>query len=205
MSYFVFYSPRALGFFLVASLSLSSEGGFASASIEPMSVVDRVEIESYVGTWFELARIPNTFQDRTRRGFGPCTQTRAHYEELETGEIAVTNTCIRYHESSGESRVEVARALARVADEETQARLKVNFTGVALLRALGIGNGRYWILHLGPMNSENLYSYALVGEPRRKYGWILSRTRNLPEETVDSILARAEELGYSSEQFKITH
>ena len=78
--------------------------------------------------------------------------------------------------------------------------LKVNFTGIWLLRALGIGDGNYFVIGLGPVEDRQ-YQWALVGEPSRKYGWILAR-KKLPSQTLDEIFRIAEDAGYSREQFQ---
>ena len=77
---------------------------------------------------------------------------------------------------------------------------KVNFTGIWLLRALGIGDGNYYIMALGPLQN-NRYQWALVGEPGRQYGWILAR-QDLPKKTLEEIFEIAESRGYKREQFQ---
>jgi apolipoprotein D and lipocalin family protein len=49
----------------------------------------------------------------------------------------------------------------------------------------------YWIVALDPQ-----YQWALVGEPSRKYLWILSRTPTMGEELYAALLQRVRELGY---------
>src|SRR5664279_4734108 len=51
--------------------------------------------------------------------------------------------------------------------------------------------GKYWIIDLATD-----YSYAVVGEPTRKYLWVLSRTPQMSGETYEKITRRVEELGY---------
>jgi apolipoprotein D and lipocalin family protein len=96
----------------------------------------------------------------------------------------------------------VALGVARVIDDSRGARLKVNFTGIAFLRWLGIGDGDYWILGLGPINEEGLYSWALVGSPKLDYGWVLARRPSISEVEFDEILRLGEHQGYKRGQFK---
>ena len=56
--------------------------------------------------------------------------------------------------------------LADVADENTNAKLRVTFYWPLY--------GNYWIIALG----DN-YEYAVVSEPKRQYLWILSREPTL--------------------------
>jgi apolipoprotein D and lipocalin family protein len=154
----------------------------------------------YLGSWFEIARIPNSFQDNTPGGYGACYNTSAEYAVREDGRLSVTNTCDRRDEA-GRVKHDVARAVARPAREGDFTKLKVNFTGIKLLRWLGIGDGDYWILGVGPVENET-YTWALVGSPTRKYGWILSRTPTLPADTLEAIYQLAEREGYDRTVFK---
>ena len=52
--------------------------------------------------------------------------------------------------------------------------------------------GNYWIIDLAPD-----YSYAVVGEPSRKYLWILSRSPQMDAETYSEITQRVQKLGYN--------
>ncbi|MCB1171067.1 MAG: lipocalin family protein [Leptospiraceae bacterium] len=157
---------------------------------ESLETVSSVGLVKYLGTWKEIYRIPNSFQD----GDEPCFNTTATYRLRKDGKIVVRNECMR------ESGVDVATALAYVVEGSGNAQLKVNFTGIWLLRVLGIGDGNYWILGLGP-EKDGRYSWALVGEPGRQYGWILAREKP-GTETLARILTLAEEKGYRKEQFQ---
>lgn len=155
-----------------------------------LNTVEEVNLTHYLGTWREQYRIPNSFQD----GSEPCYDTTATYRRRKDGKIIVQNECLRA------GKKDEAVGLAYVVDGSGNAKLKVNFTGLWILRALGIGDGNYWILALGPMK-ENQYSWALVGEPTREYGWILSRAP-LDSRTADEILGMAVQQGYSKDQFR---
>ena len=78
-------------------------------------------------------------------------------------------------------------------DKRTNAKLKVTFFWPF--------SGNYWIIDLAPD-----YSYAVVGEPDRKYLWILSRSSQLTESVYGQIVTRVRELGYDpSLLMKTTH
>jgi apolipoprotein D and lipocalin family protein len=169
----------------------------ASETKKPIPTVERVDLESYLGLWYENRRIENDFQDNEPSpGEGPCFNTTAEYTALPKGKIEVKNTCGR------QSGREVAKATARVVRGSKNAKLKVNFTGIPLLEKLGIGDGDYWVLALGEKNANGLYSWALVGAPKLDFGWILSRTPDLEESEVQIALNVAESLGYDPELFK---
>jgi len=57
----------------------------------------------------------------------------------------------------------------------------------------------YWIIGL-----DKDYSYAIVGTPNRKYGWILSRTPKLSPDKLNLIYATLREQGYNPEDFEMT-
>ncbi len=127
--------------------------------------VKSVNLQKYTGTWYEIAKIPNSFQDHCIKN------TTATYQLDEDGEIIVINRCV-----DEESDIDEAEGIARVVDTLSNSKLEVSFVSV-----LGINLfwGDYWILGL-----EENYNYVVVGTPNRKYGWILARD---PKEFVLSI------------------
>jgi apolipoprotein D and lipocalin family protein len=56
--------------------------------------------------------------------------------------------------------------------------------------------GDYWVLELDPA-----YRWVLVGEPSRKYAWVLARDPELDDATLDALLARAAALGFDRKAF----
>jgi apolipoprotein D and lipocalin family protein len=147
--------------------------------------VAHVDIARYLGTWYEIAHIPNRFQKN-------CTQnTKAEYRLIESGGIAVLNRCTR-----GDGTIEKAAGIARVVDPAANSRLKVSF-----VRILGLNLfwGDYWILGLDPG-----YNYAFVGSPDRKYGWILSRTPAMSAADMARVRTIIEEQGYDPAVFTLT-
>lgn len=186
--------------FLVCSLCVSWATG-GSAAKDPPARVESVTLSQYLGKWYELSRIPNSFQDNKKGDFGECFNTVAEYSERPNGKLNVINTGIRYN-AKNEEMSDVAKAKAEVVKGSNNAKLKVNFTGIDFLDWIGIGDGDYWILGLGPVNSEGLYSWAFVGAPKRNFGWILSRTRTLPQSEIKKIQDLIKEKGYSTESFK---
>jgi apolipoprotein D and lipocalin family protein len=148
----------------------------------PVSTVERVDLNRYLGLWYEISRIPNRFQDQC------AADTTAHYGPRDDGRIDVVNTC-----TTVSGKVAKAEGIARIVDRETNAQLEVSFVELFGWRLFW---GDYWILGL-----DADYSYAVIGSPNRKYGWILSRTRTLPPEK----LRRARDIlranGYEPDDF----
>jgi len=143
--------------------------------LQPLQTVKSVNLPRYVGTWYEIASFPQSFQ----RG---CTGTTATYTVRPDGDIDVLNRC-RKDSLAGEEKTALGRA--RVVDRTTNAKLKVSF-----FRPFW---GDYWVIDLA-----DDYSYAVVGHPGRDYLWILSRTSTMDETTYQSIVARLRSLGYET-------
>jgi apolipoprotein D and lipocalin family protein len=145
-----------------------------------LRVVPSVDISRYIGTWYEIARLPNRFQDDCE---GDVVAT---YTLLEDGVIKVVNRC---RKAGGKITEAVGRA-KKAGNGEPDSKLKVRFAP-AFLSFLPFVWGNYWIIDLA-----DDYSYAVVGEPDRKYFWVLSRTPKMNEETFQAVLDRARMQGY---------
>ncbi len=160
---------------------------FAFMANAEVQTVDSVDLNAYQGDWYEILRIPQSFQEG-------CFDTRANYSIRRDGNIDVVNSCIKMR--NGKIDQSVGRARARVVDRQSNAKLEVSFVPIPGLRWLFAGD--YWILALGEKNNEGLYSWAFVGNGDRSTGWILSRTSELSEEQMqaatDAILSKGYDL-----------
>ena len=150
-----------------------------------MTLAAHVELAAYQGQWYEIASIPSTFQ----RG---CTNTTATYTPEGDNRVTVLNRC-----RQGGGIVDI-RGYAE-AESTGSAKLSVN---LKILDLFYTGGSPYWVLDVGPKGSDGLYDWAVVGNPSRSFGWILSRetTLSLPN------LARAQSIlvenGYDLASFK---
>jgi len=156
--------------------------GFMGAVFDGPTVVDTVDVDRYMGLWYALASIPTTFERACAQG------TTAEYHLLADGRIEVTNTCYR---EDGSAFTAVGRAW--VPDPSEPTKLKVSFVR---LFDRWFFPGDYWIVDLA-----DDYRYAVVGHPKRRFGWILSRTPSLPDDVLNGIYERLESQGYDREQF----
>ncbi len=148
-------------------------GGAVEATEPPLDVVASVNLERYLGLWYEIASYPAWFQ----RG---CHATTAEYSRRDDGLIRVINSC---RKGSLDGRLKEAKGRAKVVDEATNAKLKVSFFGPFW--------GDYWIIDLDPE-----YQWAVVGVPSRRYLWILSRTPSMDEAVYRQIVSRLPAKGY---------
>jgi len=178
----------SLNSFLVSMMFLSlSPFALGAEPLETeMKVVPKVDLTRYMGAWYSIASIPQVFDRKCVGG------TTATYTLNEDGTVAVLNAC--YLSDGGLTQ---AKGVAWVADTKTNAKLKVTFIPFLRLNFLA---GDYWIIDLGPD-----YEYAVVGHPSRKYGWILSRTPELPEDVLPGIIQRLEAQGYDFSQFQMVN
>jgi len=139
-----------------------------------LETVKYVDLNRYIGVWYEIARYPNRFQ----KG---CVGSRATYSLRSDGKISVLNEC----NEEGTNKLRQAKGKAWVVDKSTNARLKVSFFWPF--------SGHYWIIELGKD-----YEYAVIGHPDRKYLWILSRVEEMQDALYKDIVSRLEERGYET-------
>lgn len=152
----------------------------ASATASPPQTVSQVDLERYMGTWYEVARLPNSFQEDC------VSDVTAEYKKRADGKLDVINRCLQ-----DDGSINRARGLGRVANADTNAKLKIRFAP-AWLSWLPATWVDFWILHLA-----SDYSVTAVGTPSRKSLWILSRTPEIPEETYRAITADLAGQGYA--------
>lgn len=140
----------------------------------PLDAVPAVDLGRYAGVWHEIARFPNRFQRAC------VSDTTAQYTLRPDGKVTVLNRC-----RTAEGKSKSAQATARVPDPKAPAKLKVTFFWPF--------SGDYWIVGLDPD-----YGWALVGEPKRDYLWILAREPQLPPDVLAKIEALAREKGFET-------
>jgi len=146
-----------------------------------VQTVKQVDLSRYVGTWYEIASFPQSFQR-------DCTGTTAIYTIRSDGEIDVLNRC---HKGSLTGKVDTAQGRARIVDKTTNAKLEVSF-----FRPFW---GDYWIIDLG-----SNYEYAVIGHPSRDYLWILSRTPTMDSSVYEGIIGRLKDQHYEVDRLKRT-
>ncbi len=151
-----------------------------SQATQELRVVPNVEISRYVGTWYEIARLPNSFQTQCQ------SDVTATYILNSDGTLDVINNCMKSDGTRSEARGKAKRA----SDDQPLSKLKVRFAP-AFLSWLPFVWGDYWIIIL-----DSNYSYVVIGEPSRKYLWILSRTPSMNEATYESLLVQIRNMGY---------
>ena len=166
---------------LVATLLLSACGG----QEKPLATVNKVDLQRYAGTWYEIARLPQWFQ----RG---CYDSTATYSLNDDGTVKVINRCQREGEQTSE-----AEGTARVVPGSDNAKLKVRFDNWVSRLIPTITEGNYWIIAL-----DKDYQTVVIGEPSREYLWILARQSELPEDQYQALVQVAQEKGFPVEELQ---
>ena len=166
----------AIGSLSLAAIVLSACSAFGSRHPVGNPSVPQpakgVEIDRYLGRWYEIARYEQSFQ----KG---CQGVTADYSLRTDGSINVINRCRK-----PDGTLSQARGRAKVGSQGG-AKLKVSFFGPFY--------GDYWVLD----RAED-YSWSIVGEPSGRYLWILARNPTPTAQEVDKLVGRARKLGYDT-------
>lgn len=167
-----------LGFFGLSKLT-----GRKKVVLTP---VPELDLDRYQGKWYQIAFIPNWFERKCKTG----KNTTAQYWLNNDGTVSVINECIG---KDGESKI--AEGLAKVDPKYMKnSVLKVRFDNCPL-KFLPFGWGNYWVIDL-----DTDYKYSVVGEPGRKYLWILGREPQMDEITYTLLLDKIAAQGYDIER-----
>jgi apolipoprotein D and lipocalin family protein len=150
-----------------------------AALAQALTTVDQVDLDRYLGKWYEIASIPQYFQRQ-------CVRDVTAEYKLDDGAISVTNRC-----TTATGEVSLAQGQARIVDKVSKAKLEVTF--VKLFGWRYQFGGDYWVIDLAPD-----YRYAVVGHPSRKYAWVLGATPQLSIQDLTLIEKRLHENGYDT-------
>ena len=141
-----------------------------AASTDSIASVRNFDSKRYLGTWYEIARLPHRFER-------DLDFVSAHYSEQGDGTIRVVNRGQR----DGKEREAVGKAHFKGASDVGE--LRVSFFGPFY--------GDYRIVELAPD-----YSSAIVTSSTKNYLWMLSRTPQLSQKTLEKYLAQIREWGF---------
>ena len=155
---------------MIVAIAVVAVAGCVSGPKVDNTPVAALDLNRYLGEWYEIARLDHSFE----RG---VEKANANYTLNEDGTIKVVNSGIK----DGKPKT----AIGKGKQTDTPALLRVSFFGpfYADYRVMMIDKG---------------YTYALVGSGGTDYLWLLSRTRVLPAATKDELLAEAKRRGYDT-------
>lgn len=144
---------------------------------EGVETVEGFELDRYLGTWYEIARLDHRFE----RGLSSVT---ANYSMRGDGGVRVLNR--GFDDAKGEW--DEAEGKAYFVGAEDAGRLKVSFFGPFY--------GGYNIVEL----DMDDYQYSMVAGPDRSYLWILARSPDIEQTTVDRLVTVARDLNFPTDE-----
>lgn len=140
---------------------------------EGVKPVSGFELNRYLGTWHEIARLDHRFE----RGL---TDIKAEYSLRDDGGVKVLNSGF----NAEENRRQQAEGKAYFIDTPDVGRLKVSFFGPFY--------GAYNIFALDKSN----YQYVMIAGPDKDYLWILARQPTLDKQVLQTLVQQAQALGF---------
>lgn len=161
---------------LTAAFASLAAGCAPSSSDIP--AVTNFDLDRYLGTWYEIARLPHRFE----RGMD---HVRAEYSKNADGSVKVVNHGVK----NGSAKSIVGRARLKAATLPPTGELEVSFFRPFY--------ADYRIIELDPQ-----YRYAVVTGSTRNYLWILSRTPQLPSDQLAAIIRRLEKLSFDTAELE---
>lgn len=141
-----------------------------------VETVKGFDLNRYLGTWYEVARLSHSFENG-------LTSVTAEYSLRPDGGVNVVNRGY----STQKKKWKTATGRAYFRGEKTTGELRVSFFRPFY--------GDYNIIELA-----GDYSYALVAGPDTSYLWILARTPELPNGTLEMLVTKARVLGFPAEE-----
>lgn len=145
---------------------------FAASGQPYLQTAAKVDLQKYMGTWYEISRLEHGFQKN-------CIGSGAEYKLRDDKEVDVLNSCT----DARDGRRREAKGRAWSVDPVNNSKLKVSFFWPF--------RGDYWIIELGEK-----YEYSVVGSPDRKYLWILGREPELDGLLYQKIVERLRTQGF---------
>ena len=140
--------------------------------------VNAIDVQKYLGTWYEVARLPMYFQRNC------ASDVQAEYSLNADQTIQVKNQCI-----NTDGKLDVSEGVA-YSQNDGNSQLKVSFLPKGL-RWVPFSKGDYWVLRV-----DEDYQVALVGGPSHRYLWLLSRSPDVDEAVIEDYLNTAKAQGY---------
>lgn len=169
--------------------AFTGEGGAAhdgDPHLPPLDTADHVDLGRYAGTWHEIARLPDAFEQ------GCGSQPQLHYTVRDSGVVEVLSGCI-----DADGRERLAHGEARVLRGSQGAKLQVSFLPV-WLRWLPFGWTDHWVLYV-----DDAYTLAVVGAPDRQHLSVLARRPRIETEALDAAIGLARVQGFPVERLLV--
>lgn len=161
-----------LSVFLIGTVGISCQTNKNNKTMNT-TTVSNLDVNRFMGSWYEIARYEHSFE----KGM---THVKANYSLLPDGTIRVLNSGMK----NGKKK-EIEGKARKKKDSNSNSKLEVSFF-------LWFYSD-YFVFEL----DEN-YQYAVIGSSSDKYLWILSRTPQLPQSTINDLLIKIKKRGYDT-------
>ncbi|WP_414976543.1 lipocalin family protein [Gordonia sp. (in: high G+C Gram-positive bacteria)] len=156
----------------------------APATLQPVAKLD---VHRYLGAWWQQAAVPGFYSLRCAR------DTVATYSLIDATTVKVDNKCI-----GPLGNPDGIKGQAKVVDTKTNAQLSVSFPGIPGTIDAG-GRANYVVAWVADgARPSDPYRYAIVGDPYRLSGYILSRDKVISHSTLLWLRSQAEKVGFNS-------
>jgi apolipoprotein D and lipocalin family protein len=140
--------------------------------------VPTLELERYLGLWYEQGRLPLRFED------DEATDVTAEYVLNDDGTVRIDNRCL---DEKGTPTQAIGEA---VPVQEHPGRLRVSFLPEKL-RWIPFTRADYWVLRV-----DAEYRHALVGTPDHRHLWLLCRDPRISDDVKQDFLQTALDQGF---------
>lgn len=161
-----------LSVFLIGTVGISCQTNKNNKTMNT-TTVSNLDVNRFMGSWYEIARYEHSFE----KGM---THVKANYSLLSDGTIRVLNSGMK----NGKKK-EIEGKARKKKDSNSNSKLEVSFF-------LWFYSD-YFVFEL-----DDNYQYAVIGSSSDKYLWILSRTPQLPQSTINDLLIKIKKRGYDT-------
>ncbi|MEE0948028.1 MAG: lipocalin family protein [Bacteroidales bacterium] len=161
-----------LSVFLIGTVGISCQTNKNNKTMNT-TTVSNLDVNRFMGSWYEIARYEHSFE----KGM---THVKANYSLLPDGTIRVLNSGMK----NGKKK-EIEGKARKKKDSNSNSKLEVSFF-------LWFYSD-YFVFEL-----DDNYQYAVIGSSSDKYLWILSRTPQLPQSTINDLLVKIKKRGYDT-------
>ncbi|XP_022064132.2 apolipoprotein D-like [Acanthochromis polyacanthus] len=150
------------------------------------SVQEDFNVTKYMGTWYEIERLPAIFQK------GKCAQ--ATYTLLPDGTVKVYN-----EEILSNGKINSIEGVAKIKNASQPAILGVSFFK-------GVPDGPYWVLSTDYQSHALVYSCSdYLRLFHIDFAWILSRTRELSQDIISQLHDKLTAAGVNINRLIVTN
>lgn len=174
-------------FFSLCALNLSAKDAINGLPPSALAAIAVLDIPRYMGTWYEIAKFPNSFQKKC------IGYTKAQYSLVAEGSVKVINRCMLENGEMNE-----AIGAAKQVGLPTSGTLKVRFAP-AWLSFIPAVWGDYWVIDL-----DDNYQLVAISEPKQEFLWVLSRVPMPDKQSYESLLGRLTRMGFNVQKLELT-